>query len=200
MGTLNRFVTPCKEHTSSLVLIWHPSSYTGSLRPRSCCYATQFSRSPCLFFGTANWIHAARARQFTQSCDTQPSNVLLMTHFSCFSRQYSQVLQFPPAPLDKLATPETSQDDKGRHTWTASISGQSWGNGKYEVKVSSIWEPQYSQMWRIFDHSTEDLDCPHFGVNHYSWTSGLFQGERSSKYTLDAEYYGVCLRRMICYS
>jgi hypothetical protein len=110
-----------------------------------------------------------------------------------------QVFQFPPASLDTSIVPIQSPYytvsyadplSTGRQKYTSWISGQPWGNGAYEVKVSSTWTEYEQNMWKMFDQITDTYDVPHFDMNHYSTETGDFLLGSASGYTLDGLYFG----------
>ncbi len=78
-----------------------------------------------------------------------------------------------------------------QNKWTASVAGQQYGNGVYEVKVSSCYANGGSasyQMWQIFDKST--VLTAHFALNHYDKLTGDYSFGNKPGYTLDSQYYG----------
>ncbi len=112
------------------------------------------------------------------------------------------ILDYPPAALQNPSSPTLSNDptSSDQNKWTASISGQQWGNGAYEVKVSSVWTDggtQYCQMFQIFDKIAQSY--PHFAANHYSSTSGEYTFGNKSGYTLDGQYFGKILLHVHAY-
>ena len=113
----------------------------------------------------------------------------------------SESLQFPPAALDTISTPQETTDPvfPSQKIWTAELSRQQWGNGAYEVKSSSNWPGDWGcplldcgLMWDMFDNSVS-CPCnrmPHFALGHYSIYSGDFLLGASAGYTLDGDYFG----------
>jgi hypothetical protein len=104
---------------------------------------------------------------------------------ACTANEVLQLLQLPPVALNTNSTPTKSATE---NIWNASVSGQPWGNGEYQVKTSSIWTVQESQMWQLFDYGL--IQSPHFALNDYSTSTGYF---KSSLYSLDGSYYGESL-------
>ncbi len=102
------------------------------------------------------------------------------------------VLEFPPTALQGISTAIifTDPDIIDQIAWTASVSGQQWGNGVYELRVSSGYTAyqEYHQMWQIFDKVVQFH--PHFELYHYSTSTAEYTFGIKAGYTLDQQYYG----------
>jgi hypothetical protein len=102
------------------------------------------------------------------------------------------IQEYPPAAITTSGTPTLVSGSAYSlttiATWSATISGQPYGNGVYRITAPSVYTPNtlYPQ-WLVFDSETQDVG----GVwKDNNYVNGVWNGSTSSMFTLDSSYYG----------
>jgi hypothetical protein len=100
------------------------------------------------------------------------------------------ILQYPPAAFGSITAAQASSDPNfpNQYTWNATVSGEAWGNGMYEIRASSA-TTQTSPVEQIFDKVAQ-VPSFSFATNHYRTSTAEFSFGAEAGYTLDGKYYG----------